>query len=101
MSSQVEKTEFKVKGLDRKLKQTEVDFMKIIEEQNLQRVLKLKRTRKNNILTGKSRNFHFALLRIDFSSFVFVSRSHIGTLRAWHLRVLHVGSATGEIPRRL
>lgn len=38
----------------RKLKQSEIDFMKIIEQKNLERVLKLKRTRKNNILTGKS-----------------------------------------------
>lgn len=42
----------KVKHLDRQLKQSEIDFMKLIEEQNLQRVLKLKKTRKNNILTG-------------------------------------------------
>ncbi|CAG9798522.1 unnamed protein product [Chironomus riparius] len=42
----------KVKHLDRKLKQSEVDFMKLIEEQNIQRVLKLKKTRKNNILTA-------------------------------------------------
>jgi cytochrome c oxidase assembly factor 3, animal type len=54
MSNQLEKTELKVKGLERKLKQSEIDFMKIIEEQNLQRVLKLKKTRKNNILTGKN-----------------------------------------------
>lgn len=45
--------ENKIKGIERKLKQSEIDFMKLIEEQNLQRVLKLKRTRKNNIITGK------------------------------------------------
>ena len=39
---------------ERKPTRTEVDFMKLIEEQNVQRVLKLKRQRKNNILTGKS-----------------------------------------------
>lgn len=44
-----------VKGLNRKLKQTEIDFMKLIEEQNLQRVLKLKQTRRNNIITGEFR----------------------------------------------
>lgn len=37
---------------ERKPTKTEVDFMKLIEEQNVQRVLKLKRQRKNNILTG-------------------------------------------------
>jgi len=41
-----------IKGLDRKLKQSEIDFMKLIEQQNVQRVLKLKKTRKNNILVG-------------------------------------------------
>lgn len=52
--------EIKIKGLERKLKQSEIDFMKLIEEQNVQRVLKLKRTRRNNILVGKlpeSQNF--------------------------------------------
>lgn len=41
---------------DRKPTRTEVDFMKLIEEQNVQRVLKLKTQRKNNILTGKRDN---------------------------------------------
>lgn len=50
------KPEQKIKGLDRKLKQSEIDFMKLIEEKNVQRVIKLKRTRKNNIITGKRRN---------------------------------------------
>lgn len=49
--------ELKIKGLERKLKQSEVDFMKLIEEQNITRVLKLKRTRKNNLLTGNCQNF--------------------------------------------
>lgn len=43
----------KINGLERKLKQSEVDFMKLIEEQNVTRVLKLKKTRKNNLLTGE------------------------------------------------
>lgn len=38
---------------ERKPTKTEVDFMKLIEEQNVQRVLKLKKQRKNNILVGK------------------------------------------------
>jgi hypothetical protein len=46
-----QKTSSAIEG--RKLKQSEIDFMKIIEQQNLDRVLKLKRTRKNNILVGK------------------------------------------------
>jgi cytochrome c oxidase assembly factor 3, animal type len=46
--------ESQVKGLNRKLKQSEIDFMKLIEEQNVQRVLKLKKTRRNNIFTGMS-----------------------------------------------
>lgn len=52
--SEVQKTA-QIEG--RKLKQSEIDFMKIIEQKNLERVLKLKRTRKNNILTGKSGKF--------------------------------------------
>lgn len=55
--------EVKIKGLDRKLKQSEIDFMKLIEQQNVQRVLKLKKTRKSNILTGKLKkikNLHHA-----------------------------------------
>jgi len=35
-----------------KLKQTDLDFMKYIELQNLERVKKLKRVRRNNIITG-------------------------------------------------
>lgn len=41
---------------ERKPTRTEIDFMKLIEDQNVQRVLKLKKQRKNNILTGKSEN---------------------------------------------
>lgn len=50
-----ENFEGKVKYLGaKKLKQTEIDFMKLIEEQNLERVRKLQRTRRNNIITGES-----------------------------------------------
>lgn len=56
-----------VKGLNRKLKQTEIDFMKLIEEQNLQRVLKLKQTRRNNIITGEFRKN----LEISSTSLIF------------------------------
>lgn len=52
--SQLQKTS-QLEG--KKLKQSEIDFMKIIEQKNLERVLKLKRTRKNNILTGEDENF--------------------------------------------
>lgn len=59
--------ELKIKGLERKLKQSEIDFMKLIEEQNVKRVLKLKRTRRNNILVGKSANCRNFVSHIDFS----------------------------------
>lgn len=42
--------------------------MKLIEEQNLQRVLKLKKTRKNNILTGEFRKNR----KIASTSLIFV-----------------------------
>lgn len=35
-----------------KLKQADLDFMKYIEQQNRERVLKLTRIRRNNIFTG-------------------------------------------------
>ncbi|CAO1346937.1 unnamed protein product [Diamesa hyperborea] len=43
-----------IKNFDpsRKLKKSEIDFMKLIEEQNLDRVRKLKLTRRNNIITA-------------------------------------------------
>lgn len=41
-----------LKDSGRKLSQTELDFMKIIEKQNLQRVQKLQRMRRTNIITG-------------------------------------------------
>lgn len=34
------------------ISQTERDFMRLIEKQNLERVQKLKRLRKNNVITG-------------------------------------------------
>lgn len=43
----------KIKGLERKLKQSEIEFIKLIEQQNVQRVLKLKKTRRGNLITGK------------------------------------------------
>lgn len=36
----------------KKLKPTELEFIKEIERQNLERVAKLKRVRRNNIITG-------------------------------------------------
>lgn len=45
----------KITGLPEgiKLKQSDLDFMKLIEAQNLERVKKLQRTRRNNFITGK------------------------------------------------
>uniref|UniRef100_A0A182M861 rRNA adenine N(6)-methyltransferase n=1 Tax=Anopheles culicifacies TaxID=139723 RepID=A0A182M861_9DIPT len=51
-SSEGPKSEFKIEGTGRTLKKTEVDFMRLIEQQNLQRVQKLQRQRRNNKLTG-------------------------------------------------
>uniref|UniRef100_A0A182WD59 Cytochrome c oxidase assembly factor 3 n=1 Tax=Anopheles minimus TaxID=112268 RepID=A0A182WD59_9DIPT len=51
-SSEAPKSEFKIEGTGRTLKKTEVDFMRLIEQQNLQRVQKLQRQRRNNKLTG-------------------------------------------------
>lgn len=50
--------------------------MKLIEEQNVQRVLKLKQTRKNNIITGK-----FRKTRENFpsTSLIFLSGLLIGS----------------------
>ncbi|XP_059622366.1 cytochrome c oxidase assembly factor 3, mitochondrial [Phlebotomus argentipes] len=46
----------KVKYSDpkRQLRPTQVDFMRLIEQQNLERVQKLKKTRKNNLITALS-----------------------------------------------
>lgn len=41
-----------LKDSGHKLSQTELDFMKIIERQNFERVKKLQRLRKANIITG-------------------------------------------------
>lgn len=38
----------------RKLKQAEIDFMKFTEQQNLMRVKRMQRTRRNNIITALS-----------------------------------------------
>ncbi|XP_052871832.1 cytochrome c oxidase assembly factor 3, mitochondrial [Anopheles cruzii] len=46
------KGEFKIAEPGRQLKRAEVDFMRLIEQQNLQRVQKLQRQRRNNKLTG-------------------------------------------------
>lgn len=41
-----------VKDLSHKLSKSDLDFMKIIEKQNLERVQRLQRIKKNNIVTG-------------------------------------------------
>lgn len=53
MSQNVKDTQIKAFPEGRKLKQSEIDFMRLIESQNLERVTKLQKTRKNNILVGK------------------------------------------------
>jgi len=35
-----------------KLSQSQLDYMRILEQQNIERVAKLKRLRRNNLLTG-------------------------------------------------
>jgi hypothetical protein len=59
MSESGENFEGKVKYLEKgkKLKASDIDFMKLIEQQNLERVRKLQRTRRNNIITGNSKQF--------------------------------------------
>lgn len=44
----------KISGLPKgaKLKQSDIDFMKVIEAQNFERVKKLQNTKKSNLLTG-------------------------------------------------
>uniref|UniRef100_A0A1B0CWR2 Uncharacterized protein n=1 Tax=Lutzomyia longipalpis TaxID=7200 RepID=A0A1B0CWR2_LUTLO len=70
-------SEPKVKNADpkRPLKAAEVDFMKLIEQQNLERVLKLKRTRKNNLITALRSVALFC-----------------------HLRIFNAGSEAGKVP---
>lgn len=82
---------------ERKPTAIEVDFMKLIEEQNVQRVLKLKKQRKNNILTGKLQKF------VNFSSFIIrhdfflTSSLCLRLFSSQHLRILHVCCEAGEI----
>ncbi|XP_055389981.1 cytochrome c oxidase assembly factor 3, mitochondrial [Condylostylus longicornis] len=53
MSQAADQTQPKIKyGGETKLNKTQLEFMKIIEQQNLERVQKLQRTRRNNIITG-------------------------------------------------
>lgn len=54
MSKNTESSGFKIQNPDagRKLNQSEINFMQLIEKQNLERVTKLKKLRKNNILLG-------------------------------------------------
>ncbi|XP_055529837.1 cytochrome c oxidase assembly factor 3, mitochondrial [Wyeomyia smithii] len=52
MSGGPEKHDFKISDSSRKLKQSEIDFMRLIEKQNLQRVEKLQRMRRNNKITA-------------------------------------------------
>ncbi|KAG4065302.1 hypothetical protein HA402_012744 [Bradysia odoriphaga] len=52
MSSSGKETSFKIQEPGRKLKPSEVDFMKLIEKENLQRVQKLQNLRRRNNLTG-------------------------------------------------
>lgn len=91
-----------IKNFDplRKLKKSEIDFMKLIEEQNLDRVRKLKLTRRNNILTGK-----IQLIRHENFIIIFVIAPHFSIL-SWrkcfrYLRIFHVRSAAREILGRL
>lgn len=42
----------KIKYPKRNLRPVEIDFIKLIEKQNVERVLKLKKTRKNNLITA-------------------------------------------------
>lgn len=64
-------SEPKVKNLERKLKQSEVDFMKLIEEQNLNRVKKLQKTRRSNIITGKLSQISYFIITFYNCSFYF------------------------------
>lgn len=58
MSQNVKDTQIKAFPEGRKLKQSEIDFMRLIESQNLERVTKLQKTRKNNIIVGKYSKTH-------------------------------------------
>lgn len=52
MSSANKESSFKIQEPGRKLKASEVDFMKLIEKENLNRVKKLQGLRRRNNLTG-------------------------------------------------
>lgn len=52
MSSTTKDSGFKIQEPGRKLKPSEVDFMKLIEKENLHRVQKLQSLRRRNNLTG-------------------------------------------------
>lgn len=52
MSSGSEKHGLKIDEGSRKLRKQEIDFMRLIEQQNLQRVEKLTKQRRNNKITG-------------------------------------------------
>ncbi|XP_058832637.1 cytochrome c oxidase assembly factor 3, mitochondrial isoform X3 [Topomyia yanbarensis] len=52
MSTGTEKHGLKIDDSNRKLKKTEIDFMRLIEQQNLQRVEKLQRQRRSSRITG-------------------------------------------------
>lgn len=56
MSSGSEQKEhnFKIDDSTRKLKKSEIDFMRLIEKQNLERVQKLQRQNRNNKITALS-----------------------------------------------
>lgn len=51
-AQKIDTTEIKNPLAGRKFKQSELDFMKFIERQNLERVTKLKALRKKNVWTG-------------------------------------------------
>lgn len=51
-SSSAKESNFKIQEPGRKLKPSEVDFMKLIEKENIYRVKKLQSLRKRNNLTG-------------------------------------------------
>lgn len=50
--SSAKESSFKIQEPGRKLKPSEIDFMKLIEKENLKRVQKLQNIRRKNNLTG-------------------------------------------------
>lgn len=87
----------KISGLPKggKLKQSDIDFMKLIEGQNFERVKKLQRTRKNNLLVGKNCNFFNSKSCLKIMKMYF--RLHFGRKCHLNLLVFHVQCETGEI----